>query len=227
MYSTRSKDTTRQSRAVANLPGVESSFQSHSMQRMNNLQLAVDHAIASPVIQRNGDDEKELEPDQARSAGHDTHAGAWVEPVDYEDDDQVSIKAELYDGTKMIAIGTSISANGTHAERDLIQQLVDLKLDATPYHLVIWISKSPCTSTSRGGLPVTGDAPGCTERLLNLAENGIAGTTFTIDIIAHHLYKPGRRGRGVMDASRAALRALLAHKNIRSVRLDKQGQSFQ
>ncbi|MFE7463775.1 DUF4157 domain-containing protein [Streptomyces sp. NPDC057499] len=90
-------------------------------------------------------------------------------------------------------------------------------------HLVLNVTKSPCTSTARGGLPTTSNKPtGCTEELIGLVTNGLqdaAGNRydFQLELICRGLYTPRAQGRTqaeVLDASQVAVAAMKATGHI-------------
>jgi hypothetical protein len=90
----------------------------------------------------------------------------------------------------------------------------------------LWMSitKSPCTSIIRNGLPATSTkAVGCTEELINFVTNGlthpISGTQYNFSLTVHvyGLYAPqvpGYTQAEVLDASQGALNALAATNGI-------------
>lgn len=94
-----------------------------------------------------------------------------------------------------------------------------------PHVNELWMSitKSPCTSISRTGLPVTSQkATGCTEELINLVATGLTGPggamyTFRLTVHVFGLYMPkvpGYTQDDVLDASQEALEALRANPGI-------------
>lgn len=90
-------------------------------------------------------------------------------------------------------------------------------------HLVLNVTKSPCTSTARGALPTTSNKPtGCTEELISLVTTGLqdaAGNQydFELELICRGLYAPNVQGHSqanVLDASQAAVAAMKATGHI-------------
>jgi hypothetical protein len=89
-------------------------------------------------------------------------------------------------------------------------------------HLVMSVTKSPCTSTARGALPTTSNKPrGCTEELIGLVTTGLqdAGNqyNFEIKLICRGLYAPpvpGQSQANVLDASQGAVYAMKATGHI-------------
>lgn len=70
--------------------------------------------------------------------------------------------------------------------------------------LNIRLTASPC-STARGTCTKTDGGEGCSERLIDLAQNGINGHTFAITLRAHHLYQPRLDNINSRQASTAAM----------------------
>jgi ribosomal protein S18 acetylase RimI-like enzyme len=90
----------------------------------------------------------------------------------------------------------------SHAEDWMIDTMIPSLGVAPGATLILTVSRSPCTSTSRKGLPVTSTkVTGCTERLI-----GIAGT-YTIQLIVKGLYGTNTAERA---ASVLALEAMTA-----------------
>ncbi|MEV6123304.1 DUF4157 domain-containing protein [Streptomyces sp. NPDC052077] len=89
-------------------------------------------------------------------------------------------------------------------------------------HLVLNVTKSPCTSTARGALPTTSNKPtGCAEELIGLVTAGLqaAGNQydFDLELICRGLYAPqvpGQSQADVLDASQAAVEAMKATGHI-------------
>jgi hypothetical protein len=86
-------------------------------------------------------------------------------------------------------------------------------------HIILSVTKSPCTSTSRNGLPVTSSKQvGCTEELLNLVNNGVQSNgnlyQFRLTLICHGLYSPFPGSADKRQASQEAINALDANANI-------------
>ncbi|WP_243795046.1 DUF4157 domain-containing protein [Saccharopolyspora gloriosae] len=83
-----------------------------------------------------------------------------------------------------------------------------------PNQIVFSVTKSPCTSEVRDGLPATGK--GCTEAILNLATNGLSAGgrayKFKIDLIVRGIYHG--KVQGGKKASEKALDVLEAHPGI-------------
>lgn len=131
--------------------------------------------------------------------------------------------------TSMVPLGTTAStSSATHGSEHaedvalrLINGSVTMFSQTAPNKLLLSITKSPCTSTSRNGLPATSNkAVGCTEALIALVQNGIPhptnpGVTYTfkLNLICRGLYCPyipGYTQRDVLDASQEACDALRA-----------------
>lgn len=90
-------------------------------------------------------------------------------------------------------------------------------------HLVLNVTKSPCTSTARGALPTTSNKPtGCTEELIGLVTTGLqdaAGNQydFELELICRGLYAPPVQGwsqKDVLNASGQAVAAMKATGRI-------------
>jgi hypothetical protein len=117
----------------------------------------------------------------------------------------------------------SVTMGNEHAE-DVVIRTIRNNLamfdPGGPNHLVVTISKSPCTSVARNGLPVTSTkAVGCTEELIALAGQGLQDPatgvryTFQLDVICRGLYAPtiaGHNQAQVLAASQEAVNALVA-----------------
>lgn len=108
------------------------------------------------------------------------------------------------DATTMSLIGTCGSGGGNHAEDLLINYVKAHDLKNT--RIVVYLTKSPCTSTSRDGLPATrtDGVDGCTEKLLELADS----RSLHITILARNFYQPAKSKADL--ASIAAVDALMA-----------------
>jgi Domain of unknown function (DUF4157) len=134
-------------------------------------------------------------------------------------------------GTELVDLGrtqsnTSATYGNEHAE-DVALRIIRTNLGMfaadQDNHLVLQVSKSPCTSTPRQELPTTSTKQfGCAEELIELVNNGLqddAGTTyqFRLDVICRGLYcptSPGFTQQQVLDASQAAVGAMLATGRI-------------
>jgi hypothetical protein len=131
------------------------------------------------------------------------------------------------DGESMTSLcdtqNTQSAAHGAeHAEDVAIRVLRDnlTLFQPVPHVNRLWMSitKSPCTSVPRNGLPITSQkATGCTEELINLATAGLSagGATYRFELVVHvfGLYLPRVPGfvqEDVLDASQQALEALRA-----------------
>ncbi|MFI0466247.1 DUF4157 domain-containing protein [Saccharopolyspora sp. 5N102] len=116
----------------------------------------------------------------------------------------------------------SADEEAMHAEDILIaglrNNLDKFKPGPHRYHKVIFsVTKSPCTSESRDGLPSTSNKRrGCTEAILDLATNGIQDGDrvykFKIVLVVRGLYHA--KVQGGKKASDKALDALGAHPQI-------------
>ncbi len=113
----------------------------------------------------------------------------------------------------------SVTYGNEHAEdvwlRDLTADVIAGNY-ATPglNQVILCVTASPCTSVSRAMLPTTSNkvgVPGCTERLINLATNGVThlgkNYRFQVNVICEHLYQP--KVTGAKEASRRALQAMI------------------
>ncbi|MEU5847086.1 eCIS core domain-containing protein [Saccharopolyspora shandongensis] len=119
-------------------------------------------------------------------------------------------------------VPASADEEGMHAEDLLIAglrgNLDKFKPGPHRYHRIVFsVTKSPCTSESRDGLPATSKkGKGCTEAILELATKGIQHGDqvykFKIVLIVRGLYHA--RVRGGKKASSKALDALAAHPQI-------------
>jgi len=122
-----------------------------------------------------------------------------------------------------------------HAEDMAFHELMNLCADAVsgtstvmnpaaPNNVYLYISSSPCTSTSRNGLPATSSKDiGCAEMLMYIQQHGIpcngslwsygpqnqVGPTFQINfnISYGHLYQPQAPGGGPLAGGKAASQA--------------------
>jgi hypothetical protein len=122
----------------------------------------------------------------------------------------------------------SVTHGAEHAEDVALRVIGDnLSMFSTlgRNHIIINLSKSPCTSTPRpdplggGMLPTTSGKPvGCTEALINLVNTGLNDGLgnhydFQLTIICRGLYAPGGTNAAIR-ASQAAVDALNADPNI-------------
>jgi hypothetical protein len=152
-----------------------------------------------------------LTQDQWARSGQATHAS-----VHYFTQDGDAIALGIAKSNRSVTMGSE------HAEDVVIRTIrnnLTMFDPAATNHLVITISKSPCTSVSRTGLPVTSTkAVGCAEELIALAAQGLqdpaTGTryTFQLDVICRGLYAPtvaGHAQQQVLAASQEAVNAMV------------------
>lgn len=142
----------------------------------------------------------------------------------------LSLIFETADGVT-VDIGTmksnkSVTFGDEHAEDvalRLIQEHIDMFAGPPARNrLILSLSKSPCTSTVRLGLPTTSNKGpgvlGCTEELINLATNGIThnGITYLFELIINcrGLYAPSPATQAILQASQAAADAINATPNL-------------
>lgn len=138
-------------------------------------------------------------------------------------------------GTKSISTTPNRPGHAEDVALRVIEENLEMFAPSTSgtNHLILSVSKSPCTSEERPHpkepgrrLPKTsGKAVGCTERLIELARKGLTknGETYRFDltVLCRGLYGPG--GRDVLAASQAAVNEM--RRNGITVRGDDRGQA--
>ncbi|MFI1360637.1 DUF4157 domain-containing protein [Streptomyces sp. NPDC020898] len=169
-----------------------------------------------------------------RQSGSATTTAAHVQRTHYEPGDTVTanpgFSVTLQATLNGIAIGTFSSETtpyspGDHAEDQMVDEIesaiaglygkpaVTQALAAgqqgTQHTLGIRLTASPCSST-RGTCAKADRSEGCAERLIELAQRGYNGHTFTISVRAHHLYQPRLPGVDSKQASTHALSDMAA-----------------
>lgn len=163
-----------------------------------------------------------------------TTTAAHVQRTHYEPGDTVTahpgFSVRLQATLNGIAIGTFSSETtpyspGDHAEDQMVDEIesaiaglygnpaviqaLAAGQQGTQHTLGIRLTASPCSST-RGTCAKADRAEGCAERLIELAQRGHDGHTFTISVRAHHLYQPRLNGVDSKQASTHALADMAA-----------------
>lgn len=141
----------------------------------------------------------------------------------------LSIMYKTSDGDLIDLAVTRSNQSRTHGNEHaedvalrMIRENLGLFAPGQRNHLVLNVTKSPCTSTARGTLPTTSNKPtGCTEELIGLVTTGLqyAGSQydFEIELICRGLYAPsvpGQSQANVLDASQGAVDAMKATGHI-------------
>jgi APOBEC-like N-terminal domain len=109
--------------------------------------------------------------------------------------DAQSVHATVWEnnnGGKMALYGTFHSGNGPHAENRLAQYIKDNNIKGPDTSIVVYLTKSPCTSTPRGIFPATrtDGKKGCAEMLADLANQ----ERLKFTLLIRNVYSPSIAG---------------------------------